>query len=263
MIIINKELCVGCGACVRDCLLGTLRLEEGKAAAGERCIGCGHCVAVCPKMAVSLPAWDMSDVEEYEEESFVIKPENYLHAVKFRRSIRSYKERPVPKEKLERILQAGRYTPTAANRQACRFYVVQKELSRWKELVWKELPDAIEALRESAPAMAARFTEFYNKHMANQKNDSLFFGATAFLAVAADEIFDAGLAACNMENMAVSEGLGLLYSGYLTRIIEKSPVLREWLGVLEKPLACCMLLGYPAVHYKRTAPRKPADIVWK
>ncbi len=263
MVIINREACVGCGACVRDCLLGNLCLKEKKAAAGKRCIGCGHCVAVCPKGAVSLPSWDMADVEEYEKDRFSIEPENYLHAVKFRRSIRSYEEKAVEREKLERILQAGRYTPTAANRQACRFYVVQKELSHWKELVWQELPGMLEPLREAAPAMAARFAEFVEEHREDPKRDSLFFGADVFLAVAADEVFDGGLAACNMENMAVSEGLGVLYSGYLTRIIGRSRVLKEWLGVSEKPLACCMLLGYPAVRYQRTAPRKPADIIWK
>ena len=263
MVTIDRELCVGCGACVRDCLLGNLHLEGGKAAAGERCIGCGHCVAVCPKGAVSIPAWDMADVEEYEAEGFSVKPEDYLHAVKFRRSIRSYEERPVEREKLERILQAGRYTPTAANRQACRFYVVQKELFRWKELVWRELPGVTAALRETAPAMAARFAEFVKAHQEDPGKDSLFFGADVFLAVAADETFDAGLAACNMENMAAAEGLGILYSGYLTRIVGKSPALKEWLGVSGKPLACCMLLGYPAVRYRRTAPRKPADILWR
>ncbi len=263
MIVIDRESCVGCGACVSDCLLGNLRLEEGKAVPAKRCFGCGHCVAVCPKGAVSLPAWDMADVEEYEGEGFAIKPENYLHAVKFRRSIRSYGGRPVEREKLERILQAGRYTPTAANRQACRFYVVQRELSRWKELVWQELPGVVEVLRETAPDMAARFAEFAGWHQADPGRDFLFFGADVFLAVAAGETFDAGLAACNMENMAVSEGLGVLYSGYLTKIIGRSPALKEWLGVSDKPLACCMLLGYPAVRYRRTAPRKPVDIIWR
>ncbi|MCI8466148.1 MAG: 4Fe-4S binding protein [Lachnospiraceae bacterium] len=263
MIEINREKCIGCGACVEDCLLGNLYLEGETAVAGGRCIGCGHCVAVCPEGAVSLPAWDMADVEEYGKESFCVKPENYLHAVKFRRSIRSYQKRPVEREKLEQILQAGRYTPTAANRQACRFYVVQETLSQWKELVWRELPGLLESFEKSAPAMAARFAEFCREHQEKPEKDSLFFGADVFLTVAADEIFDGGLAACNMENMAVAEGLGVLYSGYLTRIIERSQALKDWLGISDKSLACCMLLGYPAVHYKRTAPRKPADIIWK
>ena len=74
---------------------------------------------------------------------------------------------------------------------------------------------------------------------------------------------DGGLAASNMENMAVAEGGGVLYSGYLMRIISSSETLRSWLEIGEKPVSCCMLLGYPAVSYKRTAPRKEAEILWK
>jgi nitroreductase len=45
-------------------------------------------------------------------------------ALKTRRSVRSYSERPVPKEALERILEAGRIAPSASNRQPWHFIVV-------------------------------------------------------------------------------------------------------------------------------------------
>ena len=263
MISIDKKLCISCGACATDCLLDNIHLEDGKAVFGERCIGCGHCVAVCPVKAVSIPSYDMEDVEEYDQETFVLKPEQYLHAVKFRRSIRSYENRPVEEEKLEQILQAGRYTPTAANRQACRFYVVKEQLPEWKEQVWKALPTVIELLWSENGKMAVRFEQFLEEHKKDPKRDSLFFQAPVFLAVEAPDSFDAGLAAANMENMAVAQGLGVLYSGYLTRIIGESQELKQWLGLSDRAPAICMLLGYPSVNYKRTAPRKPADIVRK
>jgi nitroreductase len=43
-----------------------------------------------------------------------------LEAIRIRRSIRRYKSRPVKKAKLERILEAGRLSPSAANRQCGR-----------------------------------------------------------------------------------------------------------------------------------------------
>jgi nitroreductase len=43
-----------------------------------------------------------------------------------RESIRSYDSRPVEKEKLIRILDAGRLAPSAANRQPWRFYLVSE-----------------------------------------------------------------------------------------------------------------------------------------
>ncbi len=44
-----------------------------------------------------------------------------------RQSIRKYKPDPVEKEKIERILEAGRLAPSAKNRQEWRFIVIQKQ----------------------------------------------------------------------------------------------------------------------------------------
>jgi len=44
-----------------------------------------------------------------------------------RRSIRKYKKDPIPDETLERILEAGRLAPSAANRQPWYFIVVKDE----------------------------------------------------------------------------------------------------------------------------------------
>ena len=63
--------------------------------------------------------------------------------------------------------------------------------------------------------------------------------------------------------MAVAQGLGALYNGYLNYTIHLAPELKQWLGLEDKASYICMLLGYPAVDYVRTAPRKPADVVWK
>ena len=79
---------------------------------------CGHCVAVCPVKAVSIPEYDMADVAEYDKDSFTYTPECFLNAVKFRRSIRSYKDRRVEREQLLGLIEAGRYTATAVNTQS-------------------------------------------------------------------------------------------------------------------------------------------------
>ena len=48
-------------------------------------------------------------------------------AIRKRRSVRSYQDRPVEKEKLEKILEAARLAPSAKNRQEWRFIVVTDE----------------------------------------------------------------------------------------------------------------------------------------
>ena len=64
-------------------------------------------------------------------------------------------------------------------------------------------------------------------------------------------------------SMAASLGLGVLFNGYLCRASEELPAVRAFLEAGEKPLQMCLLLGYPAVSYPRTAPRLPGDFVVK
>lgn len=50
-----------------------------------------------------------------------------IEALKTRRSIREYKDKPIPKDLLERIVDAARFAPTARNIQPWEFVVVTKQ----------------------------------------------------------------------------------------------------------------------------------------
>ena len=50
--------------------------------------------------------------------------------IRSRRSIRAYRSDPVEEDKLERILEAARRAPSAANRQPVCFYVIREEETR-------------------------------------------------------------------------------------------------------------------------------------
>ncbi len=50
-----------------------------------------------------------------------------LEAIKTRRSIRKYEKRPVPEELLAKILEAGRWAPSANNAQPWNFIVLRDE----------------------------------------------------------------------------------------------------------------------------------------
>lgn len=254
------EKCVGCGICVKDCISQRLVVENGKAHATGPCLECGHCAALCPRNAVSILDYDMEDIEESE---FSLDPEELLCSIKSRRSIRSYKPMPVEQMKLDMLLQAGRYTATAKNSQDCHFVFVQKELDTLKELVWKSIDEIEAAGFRNIPKEALPYIDFNRRRKANPADDYLFRNAPVVLFIASDYPLDAGLAAQNVELMANALDLGALYNGFLARITDRNDALKEWLGIPQKNIHACMLLGYPNVRYLRTAPRKKANVSWK
>lgn len=55
LLEINKEECIGCGACVSACPFGALSLVDNLAVVNDQCTACGACLDVCPVNALSLP----------------------------------------------------------------------------------------------------------------------------------------------------------------------------------------------------------------
>ena len=259
MVRIDQEKCIGCGACIKDCLAFNISLEEKKAAVKGECIECGHCVALCPTGAVSIEGYDMEDVEVYDEETFKVDPSNLLRAIKFRRSVRFYKDEKVKKEDLQVLLQAGRYTATAKNNQDCHFIFVQEEKEELKEKVW----GFIDALGRPEDKQLLPFIAFNRRRKKNPADDFLFRNAPVVLYITSDWPLDAGLAAQNIETLANAMGMGALYNGYLARISDANVELKKWLGIEDKTIKACLLLGYPDRVYKNTAPRKEANVIWK
>lgn len=63
-IVVQKDMCTGCGACASVCPVGAIILTNSVASiARDRCTGCGACVEACPNGALvaveTLPATRM------------------------------------------------------------------------------------------------------------------------------------------------------------------------------------------------------------
>jgi electron transfer flavoprotein alpha subunit/NAD-dependent dihydropyrimidine dehydrogenase PreA subunit len=54
MLIVSKELCVGCGICEQSCPFGAIAMEQGIPQIGESCSLCGACVEACEVGALSI-----------------------------------------------------------------------------------------------------------------------------------------------------------------------------------------------------------------
>jgi len=271
MVNIDIEKCTGCGKCVKDCFSGNIIIKDDKAQiVNTECMLCGHCVAICPAAAAVIPEYDMADVADIPdiiEQN--ISPEGLLAFIKTRRSIRQYKDKSVAPELIKQIIEAGRYTATASNRQELTFIVVEKEMQKFRSLVIENLSnlgreklkaDDLSPLQKRYALWWMAIERSYKKNP--EEKDVLFFNAPVVLLVAGDHQIDAGLAASNMELVACANKLGVLYSGFIAGGCGSEKVKNAFSVPPEKEVLIALLIGYPDVEYKRTAPRKVADTVW-
>lgn len=266
MLIIEKEKCIGCGLCVTDCLRRVLELEENKAVIkSDNCFRCGHCYCICPTGAVSLNDKNMDGAEEVSMKAGKLDPEKLLTAIKSRRSVRQFTDQAVETEKLQRIIDAARFTPTAANLQRTEYIVVQNDLKNFTRECMEELKFAAEHPDIADTPMLPRYTDKWidlERCYREEGIDRLFYHADAVLLLLGSRemyptgIIDAGLAASNAEMMSFAEGLGCVYVGFV-QYAANTPKLRARLNIPDThEVVCCLAIGYPAVDFKRTAPRK-------
>ena len=61
-MVIDTKLCVGCGACVDECPIGAIRLQEKENREirsnimPTHCCGCRTCLIYCVRSAIKVPA---------------------------------------------------------------------------------------------------------------------------------------------------------------------------------------------------------------
>jgi len=106
-----------------------------------------------------------------------------------RRSVRSFSPKPLEKDQLERILEAGRLAPSAKNRQEWRFVVMQKKETRER---LQEAAFGQEHVGQAAAVIALCTTNIDYR----MPNGQLSYPV------------DLSFAACQMALQAVHEGLG-------------------------------------------------------
>ena len=246
-ILINKEKCIGCELCVKDCPSSYLHIENGKAHAGDvGCLECGHCYAICPQGAIRMMNYDCT--EEAVVPMTEIPSDTLLAAMKSRRTIRQFTDQAVEPEKIQKILEAGRYSPTGGNSQNVLFTILGSKQKKAEEI-------CVDLFRKGTD-LAERLKAFSDRF--NITDNFFFKGAPLVIVVSGRSSVDAGLASSYMEIMAESLGLGVLYSGFFVMCTKISRKLRKLLGIPKgQKVVTCMVIGYPAVKYQRIVPRKP------
>ena len=162
-------------------------------------------------------------------------------------------------EKLDLLLDAGRFSPTGSNAQNVSYIVVQKEREAFNSA-------AMRAFRTYNDP--ERFAEVYPPPYARDRMDFeddefLFKGADTIILTICPRDDNAAIASANMELAANGMGLGMLYVGIFVRLVNRDPSIRKYLGLSEGDhVATALGFGYPDVRYYRTVPRKPARVRW-
>jgi nitroreductase/ketosteroid isomerase-like protein len=179
-----------------------------------------------------------------------------------RRTVRAFREDPVPREHLEAILEAARHAPTAGNQQPWKFLVVGDRL-RLDELKRAALEGYMARFRRS-PRAAGTDSAEVRRRVQQALEGAL--SAPLYVAVLADRecpypdyaVQDATLAAGNLMNAARVLGYG---TGFFTTYFPDE-VMRPFFAIPERYTVVCFTpIGVPA-EWPGTPPKKPlADLV--
>ncbi|MDR1165472.1 MAG: nitroreductase family protein [Deltaproteobacteria bacterium] len=173
--------------------------------------------------------------------------EDFLELAKTRQSCRDYLDKPVEREKLERIIEAARLAPSACNSQPWSFVVV-------------ETPATVAEVADSTTILGI------NKYLKSATAFIVVLEETAELIQKLAQLVDSqthaqgdlGAAVLSLCLEAESLGLGTCIAGVFDR-----PRLRKLLDIPpEKKIFMVVAVGYPKSERVREKSRKPfAEIV--
>lgn len=294
MIHIDPERCTACGACHRICpRYVPVVVEDPAARRGKRtivsperagvCIHCGHCAAVCPADAIT--------VDGLPPEAYVplpvtaVDPDVLLGLMEKRRSIRRFKPDPVPREVLDRILEAAHRAPPATGKACVGVIVIDKperlqELSRHTYALFEKLQKLLRhpiarhivRLRVGARRLGHLRSfvfpglEWYERWYREGRSDEvrrdapvvMLFHAPVDTAVGDESCL---IAALHAVFMAETLGVGTLVNGFFGPACNQSPELRAMLHLPpDREVYASLCLGYARHPYRRAIRRRLAEV---
>jgi len=263
--IINKDLCIKCGLCAKDCPTSALTMDEFPVINEDVCFGCGHCLAVCPTGALSILGKCPADSTPLEEN--LPSEEQMETLIKGRRSIRHYCDENVDSETIQKLLDIASHAPTGVNVQSVQFTVIDNKetMDAFRDELYVKFADVLPDEIPEGNHILEYLTLAVNQHKENG-SDILLRNAPHLVISSSPKNTpcaeaDTHIALSYFELMAQSMGLGTLWDGLLKAALLSLPDLLVRLGVPEDhELGYVMLFGKPAVKYKRTIERDSANV---
>jgi nitroreductase/NAD-dependent dihydropyrimidine dehydrogenase PreA subunit len=260
LVTIDSEKCGKDGICIVECPFFLLRanadgIPEMIPGAEAVCLKCGHCLAVCPNGAITLEGISPESCEKVPKE-ISISEETISRLIKTRRSIRVYKDRPVPRDLIERLMNTVHYSPTAKNLQPVHWLLVDdpKKIHQMAGLT-------VEWLR--GLKMFSGIVDVWDKG-----TDVILRGAP-ILAVAhalessVNPAADCAIACTTLELAACAVGIGGCWAGYFMRAANDFDPLKQFMNLpAGHRVYAALMLGYPKIKYQRIPPRQVPKVQW-
>lgn len=288
-ISIDEQKCDSCAICVRVCVMGRFRKRDGEVtgrADKNSCMLCGHCVAICPTGAITHGKLDMDNFIPAEETAD-FDTDTFRQFIRQRRSHRNFKDKRVPREDLEKLIDTCRYAATGGNMQGVEIMVVEdadvrKRLSDLTvdffaergEQARKEL-ETLEAEGEQVDKsvlLGLRMRAQYGEGLAlahKAGRDPIFHNAPAVVifhspAGPGTPKDDCVIASTIMGLTARTMGLETTYIGMLeTSSRTSEPVIKELDLPRGHEVFSVLIVGYPKYRYVRTVDRRRIKTRWK
>ena len=194
---------------------------------------------------------------------------NVLESILSRRSTRSYQSLPVEQEKLEKILEAGRFAPSGGNNQTAHFLVIQKED------VLKKLVELVQNAFAKMEVYDGMYKSIRNSILQSKKGNYVFhYNAPVLIVVANQKDYGNNMAdtACAVENMMLEANeldLGSCWINQL-RWLNEDPTLVAYLKELgmqtDERVDASVAIGYPetvdGLPLRKALERKGNKVTW-
>ncbi len=184
-----------------------------------------------------------------------------IEAINKRRSVRAYEAKPVPRDLVNAVIEAGNEAPSAMNSQPWRFVVVEDPAAK-KKLLGAALPQVKKITEQVRDVDPERYESIKKRYA--ELPDPVYYSAPTVIFVIGNGRYkdhSCPLAYENMMLAAYSLGLGSCWVGFGAMVTEDRSV-RELLGLQEgDSIFGPILLGYPRGETSRP-PKKEPKVKW-
>ena len=283
---INRDNCIKCYKCTKVCALGLISVNRKTGYPkfteniAELCMDCGQCSAVCS--GCLIPRTTQTNLEKIPQEAindrsatsrsglnvdkkgvncdiancFPTKTD-FNKLIKYRRSVRNYKEEKIPNDILIEVVNSVNWQPTACNQQTHEWIIINS-----REKTRKLAGLVVEWFRmcEQAPAIVDAW---------DKGNECIFRGAPSVIICHAptDSVlpaYDTAIATTAIDLALPVYGLGGCWAGLFMLASINSKISKDIYEFLEIPegnrIYTGLMAGYPKFKYNYIPNRKKQKI---